>query len=171
MLESTPGHLACAATVLPLSYENQTTNYQRSQLFSIHVFTRSEHWQFKPGSLGLIPVTPKSQLFTVFYCTSHHWMTCLAHVNVQPRTKYDLQEAGRIHTQACACTECSINMITDDVNCVSVSMVTVHVVWGLFPLMRFALETNVSPPLSTGLSWLWGCREKRGTSLSWKILQ
>ena len=27
-----------------------------------------------------------------------------------------------------ACTECSINMITDDVNCVSVSMVTVHVV-------------------------------------------
>ena len=28
--------------------------------------------------------------------------------------------------------------------------------------MRFALETNVSPPLSTGLSWLWGCREKRG---------
>ena len=53
-------------------------------------------------------------------------------------------------------------MITDDVNCVSVSMVTVHVVQGLFPLMRFALETNVPPPLSTGLSWLWSCREKRG---------
>ena len=28
--------------------------------------------------------------------------------------------------------------------------------------MRFALETNVPPALSTGLSWLWGCREKRG---------
>ena len=66
------------------------------------------------------------------------------------------------HTQACACTEQSINMITGDVNGVSVSMVTVHVVGGLFPLMRFALETNVPPALSTGLSWLWGCREKRG---------
>ena len=28
--------------------------------------------------------------------------------------------------------------------------------------MRFAFETNVPPALSTGLSWLWGCREKRG---------
>ena len=28
--------------------------------------------------------------------------------------------------------------------------------------MRFALETNVPPALSTGLPWLWGCREKRG---------
>ena len=79
-------------------------------------------------------------------------MTCLAHVNVQPRThydsqvarkiiyhtqvnvqprtQYDSQEAGMIiyHTQTCACTEQSINMITDDVNGVSVSMVTVHVV-------------------------------------------
>ena len=69
-------------------------------------------------------------------------------VNVQPRTQYDSQEAGKIiyhtqvnvqprtqyerkiiyHTQTCACTEQSINMITDDVNGVSVSMVTVHVV-------------------------------------------
>ena len=67
--------------------------------------------------------------------------------NGQPRTKYDSQEAGKIiyHTQVCAYTEQSINMITDDVNGVSVSMVTVHVVGGLFPLMRFALETNVSP--------------------------
>ena len=72
------------------------------------------------------------------------------------------QERYIYHTQTCACTEQSINMITDDVNGVSVSMVTVHVVWGLFPLMRFALETNVPPALSTGLSWLWGCREKRG---------
>ena len=78
------------------------------------------------------------------------------------------------HKQACACTQCSISMITDGVNCVSVSIFTVHVVGGLFPLMRFALETNVPSPLSTGLSWLWGCREKRGkdgTSLSWKIPQ
>ena len=52
------------------------------------------------------------------------------HVNVQPRTQYDSQEAGKIihHTQTCACTEQSVNMITDDVNGVSVSMVTVHVV-------------------------------------------
>ena len=51
-------------------------------------------------------------------------------VNVQPRTQYDSQETGKIiyHTQTCACTEQSINMITDDVNGVSVSMVTVHVV-------------------------------------------
>ena len=67
-----------------------------------------------------------------------------------------------MNTQTCVCTEQSINMINDDVNGVSVSMVTVHVVGGLFPLMRFALETNVPPALSTGLSWLWGCREKRG---------
>ena len=52
-------------------------------------------------------------------------MTCLAHVNFQPGTKHDLQEAGKIHISH---TECSINMITDDVNCVGVSMVTVHVV-------------------------------------------
>ena len=32
------------------------------------------------------------------------------------------------HTQTYACTEQSINMINDDVNGVSVSMVTVHVV-------------------------------------------
>ena len=37
------------------------------------------------------------------------------------------RERSIYHTQACACTD-SINMITDDVNCVSVSMVTVHVV-------------------------------------------
>ena len=29
-----------------------------------------------------------------------------------------------------------------------ISIVTVHVVRGLFPLMRFALEMNVSPSLS-----------------------
>ena len=57
-------------------------------------------------------------------------MMCLAHVNVQPRTQYDSQKTGKIicHTQMCACTDQSINMITDDVNGVSVSMVTVHVV-------------------------------------------
>ena len=41
-----------------------------------------------------------------------------------------LKKQGRsmYHTQTCACTEQSINMITDNVNGVSVSMVTVHVV-------------------------------------------
>ena len=77
-------------------------------------------------------------------------------------TTHKKQEGSLYHTQACACTEQSINMITDDVNCVSVSMVIVHVVRGLFHLMRFVLEMNVSPALSTGLSWLWGCREKIG---------
>ena len=38
------------------------------------------------------------------------------------------QERSIYHTQTCAFTEQSINMITDDVNSVSVSMVTVHVV-------------------------------------------
>ena len=91
----------------------------------------------------------------------HNWMMCVAHVNVQPRTKYDSQETRSIyHTQACSCTEQSINMITDDVTCVS--MVAVIVMWGLFTLIRFDLEMNVPPALSTGLSWLWGCREKRG---------
>ena len=101
-----------------------------------------------------------ASVFTFFYCALQHWMICLAYVNVQPRTKYDSQEAGKIHI-----SHTSMCMQRTEYHwwhewCVS--MVTVHVVWGLFPLMRFALETNVPPALSTGLSWLWGCREKRG---------
>jgi len=42
--------------------------------------------------------------------------------------RHDLHEVCRKDSQTCACTEQKINMITDDVNGVSVSMVTVHVV-------------------------------------------
>ena len=68
-------------------------------------------------------------------------------------------------------------MITDDVNGVSVSIVTVNVysVRSInFPLMKFALETNVLLPCPLGCrgSGAAGRREgEMGTSLSWKISQ
>ena len=34
--ESNPGHLACAASALPLSYNNQTTTSSRNLLYVLH---------------------------------------------------------------------------------------------------------------------------------------
>ena len=37
--ESNPGHLACAASVLPLSYDNQTTTSPHNPLYVLHRWT------------------------------------------------------------------------------------------------------------------------------------
>ena len=65
--DSNPGHLTCAASALPLSYNNWTTTSPHSPLYvyTAQVSSVAEHWLHKPGVLGLIPVT--AGLFTLFH--------------------------------------------------------------------------------------------------------